>query len=222
VRWAGRYETLARDTEALRGRVRGRTGSIARVFDQVCSMLDEWGYLDRDGATADGRRLAQVYSESDLVVAECLRRGLWDGLDPAGLAAVVSALLYEGRGGDAAAPPPPPAPVREALAATVRVWAELHEAEAAHRLDTLRAPDPGFAWAVHRWAAGAPLATVLDDGELTAGDFVRWCRQVLDLLDQIAGLAGTAAADAARRARPLLARGVVATAVGLPGGVAGG
>jgi ATP-dependent RNA helicase HelY len=100
----------------------------------------------------------------------------------------------------------------------VRVWAELHEREAAHRLDTLRPPDPGFAWAVHRWASGAPLGKVLEGADLTAGDFVRWCRQVLDLLDQIGGLPGPGPCEVARQARPLLARGVIATAVGLPGG----
>jgi ATP-dependent RNA helicase HelY len=218
VRWAARHEALGRDTEVLRARVRGRTGSLARVLDEVCAVLDELGYLDGDGATEDGRALARVYSESDLLVVECLRRGLWDSLDPAGLAAVVSALLFESRGSDPAVCPPPPPPVRDALTATVRVWAELHEREAAHRLDTLRPPDPGFAWAVHRWASGAPLGKVLEGADLTAGDFVRWCRQVLDLLDQIGGLPGPGPCEVARQARPLLARGVIATAVGLPGG----
>ena len=37
--------------------------------------------------TADGRLLARIYSESDLLVAECLRTGVWKGLQPAELAA---------------------------------------------------------------------------------------------------------------------------------------
>jgi len=44
-----------------------------------------------------GRQLARIWSESDLLVAECLRAGVWDALDPAELAACVSALLYESR-----------------------------------------------------------------------------------------------------------------------------
>ena len=47
--------------------------------------------------TDDGRLLARIYSESDLLVAECLRGGVWDGLNPAELAAVVSSVLYESR-----------------------------------------------------------------------------------------------------------------------------
>jgi ATP-dependent RNA helicase HelY len=214
IRWAGRRDQLVRDTDVLRQRVSGRTGSLARTFDRVCAVLDRLGYLVGDGAGDDGRRLARVYSESDLVVVECLRRGLWDQLDPAALAAVVSALLYESRGSEERGSAPVPAGARSALAATAKVWAELHEMEAAHRLDTLRVPDPGFAWAAHRWVGGASLATVLEGGgtaagELTAGDFVRWCRQVMDLLDQLAGLPDTPVAATARLARAAMSRGVV-------------
>ena len=38
--------------------------------------------------TDDGRRLARIWSEADLLVAECLRAGAWRGLTPAELAAV--------------------------------------------------------------------------------------------------------------------------------------
>ena len=50
--------------------------------------------------TDDGRLLARIYSESDLLVAECLRTDAWAGLEDAELAAVISAVLYETRGGD--------------------------------------------------------------------------------------------------------------------------
>jgi ATP-dependent RNA helicase HelY len=57
------------------------------------------------------------------------------------------------------------------------------------------------------------LAAAESNGaELSAGDFVRWCRQVVDVLDQVRGVAGKdspvgIAAAAAVRA---LRRGVVA------------
>ena len=99
ARWAERRGRLERDTEALRQRVANRTGSLARTFDQVCALLTERGYLTgRTGEVTDaGRMLARIWSESDLLVAECLRRGVWDGLDPAELAAAVSAVVYEAR-----------------------------------------------------------------------------------------------------------------------------
>jgi ATP-dependent RNA helicase HelY len=216
IRWAQRYEELLRETETLRRQVSVTTHSLARTFDRIRALLTERGYLDGERLTEHGRMLARLWSESDLLIAECLRHGLWKHLEPAELAAVVSAVVYESRG-DSATPRVPAGRVAEALAETVQLWAELDADERRHRLERTREPDPGFAWAVHRWARGESLSAVLtaaqDNGvELSAGDFVRWCRQVVDVLDQVRGIAGEgsnvgAAAAIAVRA---LRRGVVA------------
>ena len=221
ARWAERYARLERETEQLRQKVRATTHSLARTFDRIRALLGERGYLseDDDGATVtpQGRRLARLWGESDLLAAECLRHGVWDGLEPAELAAVVSALVYESRRDLGPMPRVPTGRVSEALAATVRLWTELEADERRHRVDRTREPDLGFAWPMHRWARGESLSAVLTAAEqngvdLSAGDFVRWCRQVLDLLDQIADVAGRdtpvgqVAATAARSVR----RGVVA------------
>jgi ATP-dependent RNA helicase HelY len=188
ARYAGRYLRLERETEALERRVAGRSHVIARTFGRVCGVLERLGYLDGDTVTADGQRLAGLYTELDLLAAECMRRGLWDGLSPAELAASVSALSFESRQADEAVPPRlPKGPVPEVLAATVRIWGELDQLEKDHDLSFLRAPDQGFAWAAYRWARGASLETILDGSpDLTPGDFVRSVKQLIDLLDQIA------------------------------------
>jgi ATP-dependent RNA helicase HelY len=211
ARQAERYLRLEREAEALEGKVAGRTHVIARTFDRVCAVLDQLGYTEGDTVTAEGRRLAGLYSELDLLVAECLRRGLWDGLAPAELAACVSALTFESRRPDDASPPRlPHGRVREVLADMIRVWGELDGVEKDHRLSFLREPDLGFAWTAHVWARGRPLEQVLSD-DLTPGDFVRAVKQLIDLLDQVAAAAGAApVAGTARRAIGALRRGVVA------------
>ena len=97
ARWAERHNRLERETEQLRQKVRATTHSLARAFDRIRALLAERGYLDGETVTADGARLARLWGESDLLAAECLRHGVWDGLAPADLAAVVSALVYESR-----------------------------------------------------------------------------------------------------------------------------
>jgi ATP-dependent RNA helicase HelY len=208
---AERYLRLEREAEALERRVAGRTHVIARTFDRVCAVLDQLGYTDGDTVTEDGRMLAGLYTELDLLVAQCLRRGLWDGLAPAELAACVSALTFESRRPDDASPPRlPPGQAREVLAAMVRVWGELDGIEKDHELAFLREPDLGFAWTAHAWARGRPLEQVLSE-DLTPGDFVRAVKQLIDLLDQIAAAAGLApVAATARSAISALRRGVVA------------
>jgi ATP-dependent RNA helicase HelY len=212
ARWAERHDRLARDTAGLAQRVENRTNTIARMFDRVCGVLDSLGYLDGDEVTEAGRVLARIYSESDLVIAEALRAGLWDHLDPAELAAVCSSLVYEARRDDEAAPRLPPGAVRTSSTELMRLWSSLRATERDAHLDFLREPDLGFAWAAWRWARGVPLDQVLGDIAQAPGDFVRWMKQLIDLLDQVADAAPetspvrTTATHAVRALR----RGVVA------------
>ncbi|HEY8480865.1 MAG TPA: DEAD/DEAH box helicase [Spirillospora sp.] len=213
ARWAERYHRLERETEQLRRRVEGRSQVIARTFDRVCAVLQQLGYLDGGTVTEEGRRLARIYNELDLLTAECLRAGLWEKLNHAELAACVSALVYESRQPDDAAPPrTPTGPAQDALAAMVRLWGELEAVERDNRVSFLREPDLGFAWTAYRWARGDDLDEVLLESDLTAGDFVRAVKQLLDLLGQIADASPPDGhiRRTARRAMDSMRRGVVA------------
>ena len=196
--------------------MRGRTDSLARQFDQVLAVLETWGYLDGWSLTPGGELLRQIYSESDLLVAEALRSGTLDGTTPAELAALVSCFTFERRGPDADRGRPPPAwptsRVAQRFRDLSRQWRSLHGAEDAAGLPETRAPDAGLTEAMHGWAAGDALADLLEeDDELTGGDFVRHVKQAVDLLRQLA----LAAPDPATRATAEAAaaacyRGVVA------------
>ncbi|MGH3378462.1 MAG: DEAD/DEAH box helicase [Actinoallomurus sp.] len=211
-RWAERYFRLERETADLRRRVEGRSQVISRTFDRVCAVLERLGYLEDERVTDAGRRLGRLYSESDLLTAECLREGIWDDLDPAELAASVSALVYESRQDDGKAPRIPGGPVRGVLEEMIRLSEDLREVERDHRVAFLREPDLGFVWAAYRWATGHQLDAVLSEADLTAGDFVRWVKQLLDLLGQVAEAAprGSGIRDTASRAMDAMRRGVVA------------
>lgn len=218
ARWAERYHRLARDTKQLERRIEGRTNTIARTFDRICGLLTELGYLKGEQVTPDGRRLARLYGELDLLASECLREGVWDGLGPAELAACVSALVFEARqSDDALSPKLPTGNAKEALAEMVRIWGRLDALEEDHRIHQTegvgqREPDLGFAWPVYRWASGHGLDQVLGDAEMPAGDFVRWCKQVIDVLGQISDAApdDSPVRKTARKAVDALRRGVVA------------
>ncbi|MFY1650090.1 DEAD/DEAH box helicase [Solwaraspora sp. WMMB762] len=218
ARWAERRHRLARDTDELRARVAGRTGSLTRTFDRVCGLLTDRGYLTSDGTVTDaGRMLARIWTETDLLVAECLRRGVWDGLAPAELAAAVSVVVYEARRDVDERAALPRGAVAAAVDATTAIWARLEADEAAAGLESTREPDLGFVWPIYRWARGEPLAKVLAsgdslDGEMPAGDFVRWARQVADMLGQLAQARGASPqlARTAAQAVSALQRGVLA------------
>ena len=229
ARLAERYLRIERDNEQIRQKIAAATNSLARTFDRIVVLLTERGFIDaNDGdprVTDDGRLLARIYSESDLLVAECLRSGTWEGLDAAELAAVVSSVLYESRGDAPGAPDGTEVPtgkLRRGLNQTRRLWTELRADEQRHRIAQSREPEDGFVPVIYRWATTGDLTTALAASDasgtgtpLSAGDFVRWCRQVLDLLDQVRNAAPTATLRAAaKRAINDIRRGVVAVDAG--------
>jgi ATP-dependent RNA helicase HelY len=210
-------------------------GRYDRATDDAERSDEEEGRYDHatDGeleVTDDGRLLARIYSESDLLVAECLRTGAWTGLRPAELAAVLSAVLYESRGGDGPGSPQnaemPTPRLRQALRRTRSLSGELRTDEQRHRITLSREPDDGFVMAIYRWASSGDLAGALAAADaqvqsggtassLSAGDFVRWCRQVLDLLDQVRNVAPQPSLRvAAKHAIDAIRRSVVAVDAG--------
>ncbi len=214
LQWARRWRRLSVENEALAAKVASATGSLGQALEEIVDLLEELGYLSGDRLTGDGKMLSRIWSESDLVVAECLRRGTWLGLGAPDLAAVVSSLVFEARREAAGTARAPSGSAATALLETTRVWAEITGRERAIGLPPTRDPDPGFAAAVAAWCRGTSLTDALavavtGGTELSAGDFVRWCRQVIDLLDQVAGVAPPAVAAAARSAVGSLRRGVV-------------
>ncbi|TML78212.1 MAG: DEAD/DEAH box helicase [Actinobacteria bacterium] len=208
-RWMQRIDELEKDTAGLRRRVRARTETLARTFERVLMVLETFGYV-RDGAvTEKGTRLSRLYNESDLLVSEALETGVFADLDVPGIASVVSPVVFETRIG-VPQTDLPTADVRRAFTALMRLYRRIHDAEEHHRLELVREPDPGFCDQLYQWASGEPLEDVLEDGDLSAGDFVRSTKQVWDLLRQLAGVAPDPLAERCRDAARAIYRGVVA------------
>ena len=212
ARWAERWFKLHRDTQTLRRRIEQRTNTIARHFDRICDVLTALDYLKDETVTERGQRLARIYNDMDLLAAESLRLGLWDGLSSSQLAAVLSALVFESRRPeDGDSPRVPGGQVKVALDEMSRLNRDLNELERDHKLEQLRDLHPGFSFAALRWAEGDDLDDVLDLCGMAAGDFVRTVKQLVDFTEQIADASGgTPLRETARRAARAMRRGVVA------------
>ena len=215
LRAAWQAERIARDVARLERRVASRNESLARQFDRVLRVLAAWGYVDDWTLTERGQLLTRLNCEGDLVLAEALREGQLDGVDPATLAAIVSCFTYQRRGPEGNEPMPPPRWPNQQVSRRSRavdaVWRDLHTAERDARLPETRRPDPGFTAAIAAWVQGEALADVLEDEEMTGGDFVRNVKQTIDVLRQVAEVAPLAeTAATARAAADACLRGVVA------------
>jgi ATP-dependent RNA helicase HelY len=202
---------LSRDLDRLQRRVKGRLESLARQFDRVLRVLEAWGYVDGWTLTERGERLARLYHESDLLIAECLAQGLLDGLGEAEMAGMVAVFTYEARGQGNGAPGFPTPRLRHRWNSIDQLAAELNGAEDDAGLPLTRRPEPGFVLLAHAWAAGEDLAELIEDDEMSGGDFVRNVKQLIDLLRQVGdGAPDPATARTARAAADRLMRGVVA------------
>lgn len=214
------------DRESLLRRARSRSrlvGELARAqahiarrgtdlvarFDRVVEVLARFDHVEGWTLTGSGRRLRRIYHECDLLVSRLVDASLLEGLDAAGVAALVSCVTHEHRSAD---PPPPPrlptSDLQERFEQLVELSHELQAVERAAGLAETRAPSAGFAAAAYRWASGHPLEEVLEE-EMTGGDFVRNARSLTDLLRQLREVVPGEAGRTCGRAAELLRRDVV-------------
>ncbi|MCR2762090.1 DEAD/DEAH box helicase [Microbacterium sp. zg.B48] len=217
ARWAERYWKLMRSVEKMRQQIDTRTGTVARIFDRVVDVLTELDYVEVTGdgttvLTPAGSTMRRIYGERDLLIAESLRTGIWRGLDAASLATLACCLVYEPRR-DESGPGErglPRGAFRTALAATQELWQRLEDLEQDHHLPGTETVATGLAEAMYSWARGMPLDRVLIEADMAAGDFVRWAKQTIDLLDQLSLVADAPLATTARKALDAVRRGIVA------------
>ena len=215
------------------------TGSRRSLSDQLIArhhVLEHFGCADGWRLTTQGQLLRSIYHECDLLVAESIIAGTFDGLEPAQLAGVLSCFVYESKRATRAPHaakqvttkkkrslndrlgPERRGNMSERLVEISVLAATIREVEDRFSVPHVREPDGKFATIIAAWARGASLGTVLDladveIGQTSPGDFVRNVKQVADLCEQLArmealGEVALVAADA----RDLLIRSVVAGA----------
>ena len=216
ARWYDRIFTADREIRKLESKVEQRTSSITREFDRICDVLTHLEYLVRtdDGhsVTPQGEVLGRIYSERDLLAAECLANGLWSELEPDQMAAVASMLVYESRRDDDGEQITlPEGDLGDVIDEMFRLWGELKDIESQHRTDYLPEMDVNFVWPMLRWSRGQSITKVLRNSDLQPGDFVRWTKMVIDMLSQIAmATDDDKVSRTARQAMNSLERGIVA------------
>ena len=218
ARWSERWWKLRKETDGLVRQIQGRTNTIAKTFDRVCDVLSSYGYLEADDAgrvtiSADGQRLRRIYGEKDLLISQAIREGAINDLDASELACLATTLVYQAKREDRGLRPKMPSVSLEtAVDIVVREWSRLEDTEEQNRLPLTAEPELGLMWPMYKWAKGRHLQDVLSGTDLAAGDFVRWAKQVVDLLDQLAKIPqlDPRLARICRESIDLVRRGVVA------------
>lgn len=211
IHFAERASRLEKEIRSVDKRINRTSGTLARRFDQVLSVLETLDYVEDWSITRKGELLTGIYSEADLLVVEALEQGLLDDLTPAEIAAICSGFVYQTRGPEG--PPPPDLPTegcRRTWRKVMELWRKIKAEEEGRRLDLTREPDPGFAQRAFAWASGVPLEEILETDD-EPGDFVRSCKQLIDLLRQLEEVIPPGSLfDNVQEAQGSLNRGIVA------------
>ena len=198
----------------MEARINKSVQSVSAKFDELVQLMQRRGYVSAWNLTDQGRTLARIFHELDLVVAEALTVGLFDELNAAELASLLSTFVYEFRRAE-----DPPRPIIPTTLASK--WKTLQalsnkiaQDEESSGLSPHRSLDPGLMDVTFAWASGDELIDILNE-DLTAGDFVRTMKQLIDLLRQISLVAQLPETrDSALAASQALLRGVVAASQG--------
>jgi ATP-dependent RNA helicase HelY len=203
-----RAQRLARRLEQHQARRRAGGRTLIEEFTAIHELLERLGYASGWGLTPRGERLRKIYNESDLLLAEAIEHGVFYGVEPAQLAAMLSVFVYEPRTDQPSSPEWRDEVMSRGWEHIDDLWGELNVAERGARLAPTRRPDPGFGHLAYLWASGAEFDELPTKG-MAPGDFVRVSRQLVDLLRQLRDGIGELA-DEAGQALKQVDRGVVA------------
>jgi ATP-dependent RNA helicase HelY len=222
LRMAKKADSQDREIAHLVARLEKDQNGLAVQFDRVVSILADLGYMDPAQwvLTAAGETLSHIFHESDLLIAECIQAGLYEGLSPAELACLVSLFVYEHR-----SPEDPPSPwfpnddLRRRAEKIAQISSTLAAKETINGISPHRPPDPTFAAVAYAWIAGDSFADLVEAEDLTGGDFVRTMKQLIDVMTQISRVApDLATRSAAAAAVDAAYRGVSADSAVTPQG----
>jgi ATP-dependent RNA helicase HelY len=210
------------------------TGNKRPLGDQMVArhhVLEELGYAQGWHAHEPGQLLRSIYHECDLLIAESITAGVFEGLEPASWPACCPASSLNPNGPvvprtlNAAKqvttkkkrnlqrptrPTSPRQPQRPTQPTSRSPRRAIQEIESRFFVPNAKEPDGKFATTIAAWARGASLGTVLDladveIGQTSPGDFVRNAKQVADLCEQLARMSDLT--EVAERRRPGPRRG---------------
>ena len=160
-------------------------------FLRITAILQHFGCLKAGGLSSEGRLVATLRHDNELLVARVVFSGVLDGLTPPELAALLSCLSEESREGEVRSSwtlLKQQRDLQERLQSMGRLAQELHEVQRRHQVTLPISIQVGYLAAAYRWASGeedwAGLVRETYGGH--EGDLIRAFRRLIDLCRQLA------------------------------------
>ena len=184
----GEIRHLQDEVERGEKEVSGQFDEYARKFRRLRQVLVETGFLKDDQPTERGLLASRVYGENTLVVTEAVGLGLFEGLTPEELCAVLVMLTAEDRMRDRGPRPPRrfPTPGIAQVGRLVRsLYFRFSDLEKDLDEPNLRPPSHDYIDFAYRWASGEGLDTIPLPPNADIGDAIKAMKGLYSLLRQL-------------------------------------
>jgi superfamily II RNA helicase len=184
-------ERLSERLEQRRHALEAFRGAYWQEFLNVVDVLEQFGAVRERRLEAKGRLIASLRHDNELLVAEAVFRGVFEGVTLSEAAALCGAMLEEARSGEPMIArnflrkrPKLKRKLDQLLAVADTVW----HAQRARHLGMPVTVQAGFVPSVFRWASGDDDWTGIVEEAFGGheGDLIRAMRRLIDLLRQLA------------------------------------
>nr|MDQ6918683.1 hypothetical protein [Candidatus Dormibacteraeota bacterium] len=184
----GEIHRLRSELESGEKEVAGQFDEYARKFRRLRQVLIETSFLKDDQPTERGMLASRVYGENTLVVTEAIALGLFEGLTPEELCAVLVMLTAEDRMRDRGPRPARRYPT-QGIAQVGRLVRSLYFrfSDLERELDepNLRPPSHDYVDFAYRWASGEGLDSIPLPPNADIGDAIKSMKGLYSLLRQL-------------------------------------
>lgn len=159
-------------------------------FLRVVSVLQHFGYLENGQLSAEGRLIASLRHDNELLVARVAFSGLLNGLPPEELAALLSCLVEEPRTTDSLVARQflrDQSHLRRRIKTLEELSQDVDKVQRSYQVALPVSMHTVYLAATHRWVAGEDdwLALVEQSFGAHEGDLIRAFRRLIDLCRQL-------------------------------------
>ncbi|MDR0358876.1 MAG: DEAD/DEAH box helicase [bacterium] len=184
----GERRTLERELREAETALAEQSGGYARKLRALARVLTETGFLSGDKPTDKGTLAARVYGENALIVVDAVWEGLFEGLDPAELCAVLALVATEDRGRDRGQRGPrryPTAAITRAAKGVRSAWFRISDVEQELDQPNLQPLAHDHVDFAYRWAKGEPMDAIPLLPHVDIGDAIKAMKNLYSLLRQL-------------------------------------
>ena len=183
-------ERYQRKQEGLEKEIERKRDIFWNMFIAHKNVLEEYGYINDNYPTEQGKMISQIRSENELFLAQTVIENVYFGLTPAELASVVCAVTTEDIRNMDFPYLPLSKSVKKAINKIKDIRRAIDKSQKRHQVEDVMYINTHFSALIEMWVNGAEWQTIIDQVDVGEGDLVRCFKRVIDVLRQFCTISG--------------------------------